>query len=167
MSGERRVIVGLGNRFRGDDCAGLAVADRLRARVPAGVEVVAIEGDPTPLLEILAESDLVLVADAVSADARPGFVYRFDATESQIPGTVFGSSTHAFGLSETIELARALGKLHARVLVYGVTGADFTTGADLSPAVEAEVETAAEQILADLSLPGRSAPSSNQEEINA
>jgi hydrogenase maturation protease len=163
----KRVVVGLGNRFRGDDRVGLEVAARLRQRVPAGTEVVAIEGDPTPLLEILEGSELVLVADAVNADSRPGSVQRFDATDEQIPGSVFGASTHAFGLSDTIELARALGKLHARVLVYGITGVDFSAGADMSAAVEAEVQNAVEQILADLAPAGRSALTSHQEEINA
>lgn len=167
MTGGRRVIVGLGNRFRGDDRAGLEVAARLRGRVPEGTEVVALEGDPTPLLEILAAAELVLVADAVNAAAPPGFVYRFDATDVEIPGAVFGSSTHAFGLSETIELARALGKLNARVLVYGITGVDFSAGADMSAAVEAEVETTVEQMLADLPLPGRGEPSTDQEAVNA
>lgn len=172
----RRVIVGLGNRFRGDDRAGLEVAARLRDRVPEDTEVVSIEGDPTPLLDVLAGAELVLVADAVNAEALPGFVYRFDATDRPIPGTVFGSSTHAFGLSDTIELARALGKLNARVLVYGITGSEFSAGADLSPAVEAEVETAVEQMLADLALPGRGdaspptghgATATHQEKVNA
>ncbi len=34
MSGERHVVVGVGNRFRRDDSAGLYVAERLQDRVP-------------------------------------------------------------------------------------------------------------------------------------
>lgn len=163
MSG-RRVIVGVGNRLRGDDRAGLEVAERLRARVPPDVEVIALEGDPTPLLELLAEAELVLVVDAVSADAEPGTVYRFDAGAEPIPGNVSGSSTHAFGVGETIELARALGELRARVLVYGIAAAELGAGEQLSAAVEAQLPSVAEQLLADLSLPGAQAIAKTKEE---
>ncbi len=167
MTAGRRVIVGLGNRFRGDDGAGLELVARLRDRVPDGVEVVAIDGDPMQLLEIFAAAELVLVADAVAADAKLGPVYRFDASDRPVPGAVFGSSTHAFGLADTIELARALGKLNARVLVYGLTGADFGASDELTPTVLAQLDVAAEQMLADLALPGRRAPESHQEEVHA
>ena len=36
----RTVVIGIGNPLRGDDAAGVAVAERLRPRVPEGVEVV-------------------------------------------------------------------------------------------------------------------------------
>ena len=167
MTGARRVIVGLGNRFRGDDRAGLELAARLRDRVPPGIEVIAIDGDPTRLLDIFAAAELVLVADAVAADGSSAGVYRFDASDQPIPGAVFGSSTHAFGLADTIELARALGKLNARVLVYGIAGTDFSASDELTPTVLAALEIAGEQMLADLALPGRRADHSPQEEVHA
>jgi hydrogenase maturation protease len=178
VTGARRVCVGLGNRFRGDDRAGLAVAERLRALVPEGIEVVAIEGDPMPLLSILERADLVLIADAVAAeasersdptaataDARADAIYRFDASDEPVPGAVFGSSTHAFGLAETIELARALGKHKARVVVYGIPGTDFNAGEELTAAVQGHVETTVQRMLADLSRPCH--PSPEQEQSHA
>jgi hydrogenase maturation protease len=48
-------------------------------------------------------------------------------------------STHALGVAEAIELARALGRLPARLEVYAIEGARFTAGAGLSPAVEQAV----------------------------
>jgi hydrogenase maturation protease len=154
MTGAHRVMVGLGNRFRGDDRAGLELADRLLARVPRDVQVVAIEGDPVPLLEIFATAELVLVADAVCDGAAPGMVCRFDVSQEPVPGAVFGASTHAFGLAETIELARALGKLNARVIVYGISGADFGPTEALTDTVQAALDGVAQQMLADLALPG-------------
>lgn len=172
MTSATRVCVGLGNRFRGDDRAGLAVAERLVDLVPADTDVVAIEGDPLPLISILESAELVLVADAVAADAfaggrAPGAIHRFDASDEPVPGAGFGSSTHAFGLAETIELARALGRLNARVFVYGIPSEDFSAGEELSAAVDAGVRTAAERMLTDLSLPGRAHPSPAQEQSHA
>jgi len=172
MMTSTRVCVGLGNRFRGDDRAGLAVAEHLCHLVPENTEVVAIEGDPLPLMSILECAELVLVADAVAADALPGdgeagAIHRFDASDEPVPGAVFGSSTHAFGLAETIELARALGRLNARVFVYGIPGEDFSACEVLSAPAEAGVRRATEQMLADLSLPGRPHPSPEQEQSHA
>lgn len=166
MSHGRRVVVGLGNRFRGDDRAGLELVTRLGERLPDGVELVAIEGDPTPLIELLTDAELVLVADAVAGAVRPGAVYRFDASDSPVPGAVFGASTHALGLGETLEIARALGELNARVIVYGIAGEDFGATEALSAPVRAAVELTADQILADLALPGCRAASTDTKDIS-
>ncbi len=63
------------------------------------------------------------------------------------PPRVFRGSTHALGLGEAIELARALGRLPGRLLVYGVEGADFGTGEGLSPAVTAALGPLADELL--------------------
>jgi hydrogenase maturation protease len=48
-------------------------------------------------------------------------------------------STHAFGLHEAIELARALHRLPRRVIVFAVEGRHFEAGATPSGEVEAAV----------------------------
>jgi hydrogenase maturation protease len=63
---------------------------------------------------------------------------------------VFRSSTHAFGVGEAIELARALGTLPGQVLVYGIEGSDFDAREGLSPAVDAAVERLADAVLEEL-----------------
>ena len=40
------MVIGVGNEFRRDDGAGLAVVARLRDRVPPGVELVLTDGEP-------------------------------------------------------------------------------------------------------------------------
>jgi hydrogenase maturation protease len=146
MSSERCVVVGVGNRFRRDDSAGLYVAERLQDYVPDGVEVLTLEGEPTTLLDVFASAELVILVDAVATATVPGLIQRFDATDEQVPGSVFGASTHAFGLGETIELARTLGKLNGRILVYGITGEDFDAGEGLS----ASVAKAAERVTLEI-----------------
>jgi hydrogenase maturation protease len=56
-------------------------------------------------------------------------------------------STHAFGLAEAVELARALGRLPRFLVVYGVEGKCFTPGAALSAGVEAAAADAAARVL--------------------
>jgi len=130
-------VVGVGNPFRGDDGAGLEVARRLRETLPEGVEVLEREGEPTGLMDALEGAEAVWLVDAVASGAPAGTVHRLDATERELPADVFRASTHAFGLAEAVELARALGKLPPSVVVYGIEGRRFEAGEGLTPEVEA------------------------------
>jgi hydrogenase maturation protease len=144
------VVIGVGNEYRRDDGVGLAVAARLRDRVPEGVHVVGCEQEPTRLIDAWQGASTALVVDAVESGAAPGTLHRFDASGAAIPSRMFRSSTHAFGVSDAIELARALGKLPPRLVVYGIEGAEFAAGDGLTAAVEAAVEPAARAVLDDL-----------------
>jgi hydrogenase maturation protease len=136
------LVIGLGNTWRSDDGAGPAVARHLgddpRVRVH--------EGEPVALIEAWHGAAEVLVVDAVSSGAPPGTVHRLDGLAAPLPAELAHDSTHAFGLGETIELARALERLPARLLVYGIEGERFTAGDELSPAVEAAVQEVTREV---------------------
>jgi hydrogenase maturation protease len=129
------MVIGVGNAWRGDDAAGLAVARRLRELSPVGMEVREHEGEATGLVETWAGADHVIVVDAAASGAAAGTIRRFDASAQPLPARVLRSSTHAFGVPDAIELARALGRLPARLEVCAIEGADFAAGATLTPAV--------------------------------
>jgi hydrogenase maturation protease len=87
------VVIGIGNEFRRDDGAGLAVVTSLRDRVPPGVEIVLTDGEPTRLIEAWTGPALAVVVDAVRADPpRPGRVHRFVLGRSRWTGCQAGSS---------------------------------------------------------------------------
>jgi hydrogenase maturation protease len=133
-------VIGLGNAARGDDAAGLIAARRL-----GGLEH---EGDPVGLLDVWDGAESVVVIDAVRSGAEPGAVHRFDATDSPLPARPrSSSSTHAIGLAEAVELARALGRLPAHLVVYGIEGERFEAGTGLTPAVSAAVQAVAAAVL--------------------
>ena len=146
----RTVVIGIGNRLRGDDGAGVVVAERLLGRVPEDVEVVACSEEPSRVMDAWEGADAVVLVDTVSSGAPPGTLHRFDASRDTVPARTFRSSTHAIGIAETIELARALGRLPRRVRVYGVEAGGFTTGAALTPAVEGAVTSLVDAVLHDL-----------------
>ena len=141
------IVIGVGNAWAGDDAAGLLVARMVRARVPAGVKVIEHEGEPTALLDEWPGAALAVVVDATSGGGRPGEVRLMDATDAPLPAHFTGTSTHAFGLAEAIELGRALGRLPERLLVVGVEGARFEAGAEPSAAVGAALDAAADEVL--------------------
>ena len=148
----RHVVLGIGNGYRGDDGAGLAVAERLRGRLPADVELTAYEQEPTRLIDAWQGAATALVVDAVGPHGRPGTLHRFDASDEPLPVQFLRSSTHAFGVGEAIELSRVLGVLPQRVLVYGIEGTSFDAGEGLTAPVEAAVERAVVAVLEDVRL---------------
>ena len=145
----RVVVVGIGNAYRGDDGAGLAVAERVHGRVK-GVEVVTCEQEASRVIDAIEGRDAAVLVDASSSGAVPGTIRRFDASKESVPARSFRSSTHAFGVGEAIELARALGKLPGTVVVYGIEGEQFSAGEGLSAAVAAAVEPAADAVMGEL-----------------
>lgn len=149
---QRRCVIGLGNRDRGDDAVGRIVAARLRGRVPEGISVLEHDGEPGDLLDHLHGAAAVYLVDAAISGAAPGTIQRFDILKVKLPPLRSGTSTHALGLAEALELARALDQLPARCLVYVVEAGSFKMGAALCPAVAAAVNTLTEQILADIRL---------------
>ena len=97
------------------------------------------------MLEIWDGAALAVVVDAVSSGAEPGTVHRFDAVAAPLPARLRTStSTHAVGLTEAIELARALGRLPDRLIVYGIESGRFEAGAALTPAVRAALDAVVE-----------------------
>jgi len=150
VSGGRRLFIGIGNPLRGDDAAGLLAARALRGREPRGIEVLELEGEPVDLIETWEGTDAVVVADAVSSGGEPGELHRIDAGEGPLPATLAGASTHAMGLAEAVELARALERLPARLLVFGIEAASFETGAEPSAAVRAAAQRVADAAAEEL-----------------
>jgi hydrogenase maturation protease len=145
------LVIGVGNAFRSDDGVGLMVAARLKEMALAGVTVREQSGEGTSLIAAWENAAYVIVVDAVQSGAEPGTIYRLDVTEKPIPAE-YGShfSGHAFGVAGAVEMARLLGKLPQRLIVYGVEGLAFAAGQRLSAEVEGVLETAVQQICGEL-----------------
>ena len=144
------LVIGLGNDFRRDDGAGRVAARRLRELAPGALDILEQSGEGAALMEAWRGAELVVLIDAVHSGAAPGHIHRLDAETEPIPSNFFHYSTHAFSLAEAVELARALGELPPRLIVYGIEGSDFTSGEGLSPQVAAAVEQVAQSIHSEL-----------------
>jgi hydrogenase maturation protease len=145
------LIIGLGNELRGDDGAGVMVARRLRMLGEGGGMIVREQrGDPTELIGLWQDRDAVVLVDTMRSGAPTGTVRRFDVSEAPLPVAMHGSSsTHALGLAEAIELARSLGRLPERVVVYAVEGSTFEAGSGLAPEVEGALAGIAGEVLGE------------------
>ena len=142
------LVIGVGNGWAGDDAAGLLVARLVRQRAPAGMTVIEHESEATALLDAWAGAPLAIVVDATNGAGETGSIHILDATHEPLPASFTGTSTHSFGLAETVELARALGRLPQRLVVVGVEGESFQAGAEPGPAVTVALRQAVAKVLA-------------------
>ena len=144
------LILGIGNRYRGDDAFGCIVAGDLAGQVPRGVTCIAHDGEPAGLMECWRGSENVILIDAVSSGAEAGQIFRFDLARQALPEEFSLYSTHAFGVPQAVELARALGKLPRDIRFIGVEGENFAAGEELSPALSKAKDAVVAEILNSL-----------------
>lgn len=140
-------VIGVGNRFRSDDGAGPRVAELLK---DSGLDVLELPGEGAELIEAWSGAERVIVVDAARSGAAPGTLHRFEAADTPLPVGFFHYSTHQFGVAEAIETARALGRLPARLTVYGIEGKCFAFGEALVPEVEAACRAVAAEIISGI-----------------
>ena len=128
-------IIGLGNELRGDDAVGLLAARRLRRAVGNRTEVIEAEMAGVDLIELMKGARVVILIDAAKSGQNPGIIHRLDASDSPIGVRTFLRSSHALGISDALELARTIGVLPPRVIVYGIEAGNTEAGQALSSPV--------------------------------
>lgn len=149
------LVIGVGNELRHDDAAGIQVVRRLRERGPEPeLALCELQGEPTRLLDAWRDSASVVLVDTMRSGAPAGTIRRIDASRAPLSAPQLGrgaSSSHAVGLAETIELARALDRLPSRVIVYAIEGRRFEAGSGLSKEVRAGLPRIVELVLGEVS----------------
>ncbi|MDZ4856866.1 MAG: hydrogenase maturation protease [Nitrospirota bacterium] len=140
------LVIGVGNAWRGDDAVGLQAARRLRVSLGPSVEVIDAEGDGLAILDLMEGIDHVILIDAVKGGGQPGTTVRLDLSVGSRWGTVVPCSTHAMGIADAIDLARALGRLPKQIILYGIEIESVESGAPISDAVREGLDIVVEQV---------------------
>jgi hydrogenase maturation protease len=135
-----RLLLGVGNPDRGDDGVGTEVAARVARFGIPGVEV-ATEAEPLALLEHLRRTglDQVVVVDATVPGPEPGRVRVLPVGAARLVRRTGPAGTHALGVADAVELARALDLLPARLALVGVEAGSSGVGEGLSGPVQARL----------------------------
>ena len=139
------LVIGVGNRWRRDDGVGPVIVDEIAALELPHVTVSVCERECSGLLDLWEGVDCAYIVDAATGPA-PGTIHRFDAVDDELPPSLFGCSSHNFGVVQAIEMARMLNRLPQRLVVFGVAGQDFDMGTGLS----AQVADSAPILIADI-----------------
>lgn len=142
---QRVVVIGVGNEYRRDDGVGPAVMARLRVLQAGdaqltGVRLASSDGEPSRMIDLWTGTHLAVVVDAIR-DPRMPAGERYELDINAVTGAVHRTaSSHTVGLGETVELARALGRLPRRLVVLAVVGHDFGFGIGLTDDVAVTVD---------------------------
>ena len=112
-------VIGVGNPYRRDDGAGPETVARLRDRVPAGVTVTALDGEPTRLME--AWSGAGARDRGRRRGVRPTGPGPDPPRARRPPRCPSGMTvaTHGLGVVEAVRLAAALDRLPRALVVSG------------------------------------------------
>jgi len=149
---QKILVIGIGNEYRGDDRMGLVIAREIREKHDPSVMVTEESGDGAALMEAWQGYEMVVLVDAVSSGAKPGTIVKIDARKEIVPARFFQYSTHAFGIAEAIELARTMNMLPPNIMIYGIEGASFNAGTEISEGVKESGKQVVEQIVHDMNI---------------
>ena len=141
------LVLGIGNRTRGDDAAGPEVADRVASLHLPGVRVVVADG-PLTLVDHLGTYDVVVVVDAVQPGGSPGRLWVHDVGHRPMrrpSATSIGS--HGLGVSDAVALARSVGRLPGRTTLVGIEAHSFQLGEPLSTPVHDRLDDAVSAVI--------------------
>jgi hydrogenase maturation protease len=115
------LVLGLGNVLLGDDGLGAAAVARLEQnyRVPAGVRLEDGGTLGLSLLGLIAESDHVILVDAIQADSPAGTLIRLEGAD--VSDAVRDRlSPHQIGVADLLEAARLIESYPATVILLGL-----------------------------------------------
>lgn len=135
------IIVGIGNPYRGDDIAGWAVIDGLQKIAGTALKLVKQQGDIAELLEIFARHKSVYLVDACRSGELSGTWQRIDVHQQPIPPDNARTSTHGFSVSQAIALAKNLDQLPNKLILYAISGDNYSISSNPSPAVSKSIDS--------------------------
>lgn len=144
------LVIGVGNFQRGDDGAGLLVAQALIAKHLPSVTVEESSGEIASIVELLQTATDVVIVDAMRSGKPAGTALWIDPLLAASDAGTTISSTHGFGVAQAIELLRAMDKLPKKIRILGIEGQYFALGAPVSPKVREGVAKAVKMILRSL-----------------
>jgi len=145
-------VFGIGNVLLRDDAAGPSLIQFLQARYRFEPDV-ALEDVGTPALDLcghLADHDVVILADAVNADAAPGTVVKYDREAVMSNPPCVRISPHEPSLPETFLTMDLMDKLPAHIVLIGIVPKSTAGGCGISDEVRAALPSAAAAIVAEL-----------------
>jgi hydrogenase maturation protease len=147
---EKITVLGIGNILLSDEGVGVHVANKLSAiSLPEHVSVVEGGTDGFRLLNIITETEHLIVIDAVKGGGEPGSIYRFDIDDVRACPSGFKTSVHQIGILEVIDLSGLIGKT-PRTTIIGIEPKSLELGMELSPEISEKIPRIIDFVLAEL-----------------
>lgn len=140
------VVIGIGNPYRGDDAIGWAVVEALSKK--SAIHTLKLRGDIVELMDVFVKYPSVYIVDACSSDKDPaGTFQRIDVHRQPLWVENNQTSTHGFSVSQAVALAKNLDELPARLIIYAISGDNFSMCEKISPPVAQAIDKVVQAIL--------------------
>jgi hydrogenase maturation protease len=145
-------VLGIGNILLTDEGFGVRVVETLSREYEFPENVSLVDGGVLGinLLGVLADTQHLIVVDAVKNKQPPGSLYRLEKNE--LPERILlKNSLHQTDFLETLTLCQAIDKVPETTVVLGVEPKDILTlSVELTPTVEARVDDMMDLVLREL-----------------
>ena len=147
----RITILGVGNILLSDEGVGVRVVEHLSEQYDFADNITLIDGGVlgVRLMGVVAETDILIVVDAVRNGGEPGTLYRMEGDE--VPRRVLAKqSMHDLDLPEVLALCHAIDHDPIAIVV-GIEPEDIDTmDVSLTPTIAAKLEDLASLVLKEL-----------------
>lgn len=149
------LVIGLGNRWRGDDAIGAQVVDLLRTKHIPDIELRDCPGDNMDLINSWQDRDSAYVIDAcydpMLVDGTVITIERARSDDTTLAQLRHPTSSHVLDLQQAIALSEVLDKAPRQLTVFAIAGSQFETGTEPQATVQQAGIDLAEQLAALLS----------------
>lgn len=143
----RTLILGVGNILLRDEGIGVRVVEYLRTQdLPSDIELVDGGTAGADLIDILADRQVVLIIDAIDADAAPGTVLKL-TPEQVIAFETNPLSLHSLDIPQTLAMTKILGCNPQKVILFGIVPRVIEPGFELSQELACLVPSIAATVL--------------------
>ena len=140
-------VLGIGNVLLKDEGIGCHVVHALEEISLPNVKI--IDGGTCPdVVQLLENTDKLIVVDAVKGGGIPGQIYRFHLEDITLEQKPF-LSLHDMGLVDNLMLMKLLHKIGETVII-GVEPKEIEWGLELSPELQEKMPQIIDAILAEL-----------------
>lgn len=141
-TGQKIMVVALGNEFRSDDSLGIVLLNQLKAAHKGHYEALALSSDPSDLIGRW-DGRTVIVLDACQSSQKlAGRIHVFRPLNDDSLREERFVSSHALGLQEAVELGRLMDSIPDELIVIAIEGQNFSPGLALSAPVQESLEKA-------------------------
>jgi len=140
-------ILGVGNELLSDEGVGVYVIKELK-KIDLPPEIDIIEGgtEGFGLINIITETDYLIVIDSIKGGSEPGTIYRFNINDAPNCPDIFKTSVHQIGILEVINLSQLIGKTPETVVI-GIEPEKITTSMELSQKIREKIPKVIDLIL--------------------
>lgn len=151
----RTIIIGIGSLLRGDDAAGILVAEALKGEALApDVTVVSTTAAGLSLLDLMTGFDRALLIDAIkTVGGQAGEVYRL--APEDLPEPLHGFTVHDVSLRGALDMGLRLGlPLPGKMVIIAIEAGDIAPLRETcTPEVQGAIPLAVGLVLDELRSP--------------